>query len=90
MLITKDEYLLQQEANMMQAKQKQAEAEHNLAIFCPSCRKKQSHKECPLDAVQVCSICTKYHSTESCPSLPGLKAVYNEAEEEPEPVYLLN
>ena len=68
--------------DILQAKQKQMEAEQNLAIFCPKCRKKHSHKECPLDAVQTCAICTKDHLTESCPSLPGLKAVYKEAEEE--------
>ena len=76
--------------DIMQAKQKQVEAEQNLAIFCPRCRKKHNHKECPFDTVQVCAICTKYHSTESCPSVPGLKAVYKEAEEETKPVYLLN
>eukprot|EP00253_Pinus_taeda_P021239 PITA_21239 len=53
-------------------------------------RRKHSHKECPLDAVQTCAICTKDHLTESCPSLPGLKAVYKEAEEEPEPTYFVN
>ena len=31
--------------DIMQAKQKQAKAEQNLAIFCPRCRKKHSHKE---------------------------------------------
>jgi len=70
--------------DIMQAKQKQAETEQNLAIFYPRCKKKHSPKECPLDAVQVFTICTKDHSRESCPSLPGLKAVYKEAEEEPE------
>ena len=49
--------------DIMQAKQKQVEEEKNLAIFCPRCRKKHSHKECPLDVVQVCAICTKDHST---------------------------
>lgn len=76
--------------DIMQAKQKQAKAEQNLAIFCLRCRKKHSHKECPLDAIQVYTICTKDHSIESYPSLLGLKAVYKEAKEEPEPVYLLN
>ncbi len=76
--------------DVLQAKQKQMEAEQNLAIFCPRCRKKHSHKECPLDTVQTCAICTRDHSTENCPSLPGLKVVYKEAEEEPEAVYLLN
>ena len=75
---------------IMQAKKKQAEEEQILAIFCPICRKKDSHKDCPLDTVQVYAICTKDHSTESYSSLPGLKAVHKEAEEEIEPVYLLN
>jgi len=81
---------LKTQFDIMQAKQKQANAEKNLAIFCPKCRNKHSQKECPLDAVQVCTICTKGHSTENCPSLPILKAVYKVAEEEPELVYLLN
>ena len=76
--------------DIMQAKQKQAEAEKNLAIFCPRCRKKHSHKECPLDVIKVCAICMKYHPTEGCPSLPSLKAVYKEAEEESRVVCLLN
>lgn len=76
--------------DIMQAKQKQAEVEKNLAIFCPRCRKKHIHKECPLDTVQVYAICTKDHSTENCPSLLGLKVVHREVEEETEPVYLLN
>jgi len=42
--------------DIMQAKQKKVEAEQNLAIFYPRCRKKHSHKECPLDAVQICAI----------------------------------
>ena len=81
---------LTKQLDIMQAKQKQAEAEQNLAIFCPRCRKKYSHKECPLDTVQTCAICTNDHLTEICPSLPGLKADYKEAEEEPELVYLIN
>jgi len=76
--------------DIMQAKQKQAEAEQNLAIFCPRCRKKHSHKEFPLDVVKVCAICTRDHPTEGCLSLPGLKAVYKEAEGESEVVCLLN
>lgn len=76
--------------DIMKAKQKQEEVEQNLAIFCPRCKKKHNHKECPLDAVQACAIRIKDHSMESYPSLPGLKAVYKEAEEDPEPVYLLN
>jgi len=76
--------------DIMQAKQKHAEVEQNLAIFCPRCRKKHNHKECPLDVVQVCSIYIKDHSIENCPSLPSLKVVYKEAEEESELLYLFN
>jgi len=74
----------------MQVKEKQADAEQNLAIFCAKCRNKHSHKEFLLDAVQSCAIYTREHATKNCPSLPGLKAVYKEAEVELELVYLLN
>lgn len=64
--------------------------EQNLVIFCPRCRKKHSHKEFPLERVQTCAICTKDHTTESFPSVLGLKVVYKEAKEETKQVYLLN
>ena len=76
--------------NIMQAKQKKAKVEKNLVIFFPRCRKKHNHKECPLDVIKFCAICTKDHPTEGFPSLPGLKEVYKEAEEESEVVCLLN
>lgn len=40
--------------------------------------------------VQTCAIYTKYHDIEQCPSLPRLKEVFIKAEEETEPVYLMN
>jgi len=58
---------LKTQLDIMQAKQKKVEAEQNLAIFYPRCRKKHNPKECPVDAVQVCAICTKDHSTKNCP-----------------------
>jgi hypothetical protein len=45
-------------------------------IFCPKCRKKHALHECPLDNIKMCKICARLHTTEDCPSLPGLKAVY--------------
>ena len=62
----------------IQNKQK-AEAEA-LAIFCPKCRKKHALRECPLDAkvVETCVICSENHETKDCPSIPGLKAVFQE------------
>jgi len=52
---------LKTQLDIMQDKQQQAEVEQNFAIFYPRFRKKHNHKECPLDAVQVCAICTKDH-----------------------------
>ena len=40
--------------------------------------------------VQTYAICTKEHGTKNFPSLPQLKAVFKEVEEETEPIYLLN
>jgi len=56
-----------------------AEAEA-LAIFCPKCRKKHALRECPLDAkvVDTCVICSENHETKDCPSIPGLKTVFQE------------
>jgi len=76
--------------DIMQAKKKQAEVEQNLVIFYPICKKKHSHKECTLNMVQTCAMCTKDHATKSFPSLLGLKEIYKEAEEEIKLVYLLN
>jgi hypothetical protein len=42
-----------------------------------------------LDVVQVCVICAKDHATDQCPSLPGLKFVFREEEEETKPLYLM-
>jgi len=40
--------------------------------------------------LQTCIICTKDHDIEQCPSLPGLKEVFKEEEEEKKLVYLMN
>lgn len=62
----------------IQNKQK-AEAEA-LAIFCPKCKKKHALRECPLDAkvVETCMVCSESHDTKDFPSIPGLKAVFQE------------
>eukprot|EP00253_Pinus_taeda_P004263 PITA_04263 len=56
-----------------------AEAEA-LAIYFSKCRKKHAIRECPLDAkvVETCVICSENHETKDCPSIPGLKAVFQE------------
>jgi len=73
----------------LQVQKKQAEAEAALAIFCSKCREKHPLRECPLDKVPVCTICEKYHETQQCPSLPGIKAALQSTEEEAEVVYLM-
>jgi hypothetical protein len=75
--------------DVLQAKQKKVEAEQTLAIFFHRCRKKHNPRECPLDIFWVCVICAKDHDIEECPSLPGLKVVFKEAEEETKPLYLM-
>ena len=50
------------------------------SIFFPKSRKKHALRECPLDAkvVETCIICSESHETKDCPSIPGLKAVFQE------------
>ena len=47
-----------------------------LFIFFPICRKKHDFHECPLDNFKICEIRAISHTMKDCPSLPGLKAVY--------------
>jgi len=56
-------------------KRKQEEPERALAIFCPRCTRRHPRNECPLNSVEVCSVCEEDHSTDKFPSLPGLKVV---------------
>jgi hypothetical protein len=75
--------------DVLQAKQKQAEAEQTLAIFFHRCRKKHGPRECPLDVVRVYAICAKDHAMEQFPSLPGLKLSLEKQKEETKPLYLM-
>lgn len=51
-----------------------------LAVFCPKCRKKHALRECPLKAkfIETYMICSESHETKNCPSIPGLKVVFQE------------
>jgi hypothetical protein len=80
---------LNTQLDVLQAKLKKIEQEKALAIFCHMCRRKHGPRDCPLDVVRVCIICTKDHDVEQCPSLPGLKDVFREEEEETDPLYLM-
>ena len=43
-------------------------------------QKKNALREFPLDEkiVETCMICSKSHETKGCPSIPGLKGVFQE------------
>ena len=58
-----------------------------LTIFYPRCRKNHAAKNCPLNNVSVCAICTRNHETGNCPSLPELQAIYKEANEFVGPIF---
>lgn len=75
--------------DFLKAKQKQVVAEHALAIFFPQRQKKQNRREFQLYAVKTFAMCTKYHSTDQCPSLVALKSMFKEFEEDLEPAYLM-
>ena len=74
----------------MNIRRKQEEAERALAIFCPRCTIRHPRNECPLNCIEICSICEENHSTDKFPSLPGLKSVYQGAEGVTEQIYYIN
>ena len=47
-----------------------------MSIFCLRCRTKHPQRECPLNNIYVCHICTEEHPTDNFPSLLGLQAIY--------------
>ena len=51
-----------------------------LSIFSPKCRYKHALRKFPLDfkVIETCVLCTENHETKKCPSIPGLKVVYQE------------
>ena len=73
----------------LQVKQKKAESETALAVFCHKCRVRHSPNDYPLNRATVCTICDLDHDTEHCPSLPSIKASMQQTNEEAEAVYLI-
>jgi hypothetical protein len=71
----------------MKIKKKQEEENATLAIFCPRCRKKHPEKECPINVIEICGLCTEYHPTNEFPSLPGLKSIFKGGGEPQETSY---
>ena len=71
----------------LKARRIQEEENAVMSIFCPRCRKKHPMRECPLNNISICVICTENHTTESCPSLPGLQAIYKGSNEPGDTTY---
>ena len=71
----------------LETKKRQEEEDATLQIFCPKCRKRHPLKECPLNTIVVCALCTKKHSTESCLALPKIQPIYKISTEASEQSY---
>lgn len=64
----------------MQIKRKKEEEKRELAIFFPRCTKWHPRNVCPLNTIEAYSVCEENHAIDKCPSLLGLKVVYQEVE----------
>ena len=73
----------------LQVKHKQLELDRTMVIFCPTCRKKHPERECPLNSIEEFAICELNHATSSCPSILGLKAVFQGTGKDMEQLYLM-
>jgi len=60
-----------------------------MVVFFPTCRKKHPQRECPLNSIEECAICELNHVKSSCPSLLGLKVVFQGTSEEMEQLYFM-
>lgn len=84
---------LSEQIDTLKIQNKQNSENVALFIFCPKFRKKHALRECPLNttAIETCAICADNHDTKECPSLRGLKAVFNdEGISEPvDPLYFI-
>ena len=73
---------LTSQLDILQVKQKHNEIEKETPIFCAKCKKKHPLKECRLNTIEAYVICEQAHPTKMCPSLRGLKVVYQETKQE--------
>lgn len=53
----------------MKIKKKQEESERALAIFFPRCTKRRPKNECPLNVLEIYSVCEENHVIEKFPSI---------------------
>jgi hypothetical protein len=69
-------HTISSQLDTMQIKRKQEEEKDRLAIFCHQFRRKHPEKECPLNVIELYGIFIEDHTTNECPSLPGIKAMF--------------
>jgi len=81
---------LAMQMDTLHMKRKQEEAERALAIFFPRCTRRHPRNECPLNSIEVCSVCEENHSIDKFSSFPILKFVYQGTEGVTEQLYYIN
>lgn len=60
----------------MKIKQNKEAKKASMVVFCSKCMHKHVERECPLNTIEVCGICTLEHSTKKFPSFLSLQAIY--------------
>jgi len=73
----------------LKAKKKQEDENHIMSIFCPKCRKKHALKDCPLENIQVCALCTEHHDMFNYPKVKVLQNCNMAPNTEMENVYYM-
>ena len=81
--------ILAMQMDALHIKRKQEETERALVIFFPRCTRGHPMNECPLNSIGVRLVCEEDHSIDKCPSLLGLKAVYQGAVGVTEQIYYI-
>ena len=79
---------LSSQFDALKTKKRQEEEDiAELHIFCPKCRKRHPLKECPINIISICALCSDKHPTDNFPSLPELQALYKLNNEPMDPSY---
>jgi len=69
-------HTLSLQMDTMQIKRKKEEEERGLVFFFPRCTRRHPRNECPMNLIDIYLVSKENHSIDNCPSLPGLKFVY--------------
>jgi len=77
------------QVDILETRKKQEEQDQVLSTFCPKCRKKHPLRECPLDNIHVCGLCTKNDAIDDCQKLKEFHANQMEESQGMEYLYYL-